>query len=176
MDDIISLILVFLIYAVAAASGKKKKNKRRRQERTFDQMRDSAQQSGWPQQASRSESVQEPRPVKPEPVHVKGTQMQADAAGKRGAGEFCHQTASLHLHEVTQAQMQAAGEGEDPCHAGGEEMFSPEPDEGQEGAYLFERQAGTQDLSQDVLRGIIMSEILDRPCQRRVMRRNGRGV
>lgn len=70
----------------------------------------------------------------------------------------------MHLHEVSSEQMQYAAEGEDPCHVGS----APEDHEMNEDE--SEQEIGQ--FGQDVLRGVIMSEILTRPCER--MMRRGR--
>ena len=57
----------------------------------------------------------------------------------------------IHLHQADQQAMEQAGEGEDPCHAG---------------AAPFES---------DVLRGVVMSEVLTRPSERAALRRMKRG-
>ena len=71
----------------------------------------------------------------------------------------------MHLHEVSQQQFLSAAEGEDPCHAGGVSR----KDE------FFDVQNTEHDtLAQDVLRGVIMSEILMRPHERAALRRGRR--
>lgn len=77
----------------------------------------------------------------------------------------------IHLHPVDQTRMQAAGEGEDPCHAGGVQP-SERDDPGIDALAAGEPHA----LAEDVLRGVIMSEILTRPCERAVIRKNRRSV
>ena len=67
--------------------------------------------------------------------------------------------------------MEQAGEGEDPCHAGGAPK-RPEPDEAYEPTEEEARRAAFQS---DVLRGVIMSEILTRPGERAAVRRMKRG-
>ncbi|MBQ2989979.1 MAG: hypothetical protein IJD60_01655 [Clostridia bacterium] len=165
MDDIISLIVVFIIYLVAASSGKKKKKKKQRgMQRSFEQMQRSYEQlqrmagEGKPaQQAPRGEI----------PAYAP-TISAAPPRPQARTEEPCHDVKGMHLHEVTQAQMLDAQEGEDPCHAGEAEPASaPE-------AYADEAELERRALAQDVLRGVIMSEVLTRPCERRAMQRNGR--
>ena len=67
--------------------------------------------------------------------------------------------------------MEQAGEGEDPCHAGAAPK-RPEPDEAYEPTEEEARRAAFQS---DVLRGVIMSEILTRPGERAAVRRMKRG-
>ena len=67
----------------------------------------------------------------------------------------------IHLHEVSQAQMVQAGEGKDPCHAGGY-THGGEPEQEVSAQEDEPKPAWTE----DVLRGVIMSEILTRPHER----------
>ena len=67
--------------------------------------------------------------------------------------------------------MEQAGEGEDPCHAGAAPK-RPEPDEAYEPTKEEARRAAFQS---DVLRGVIMSEILTRPGERAAVKRMKRG-
>ena len=75
----------------------------------------------------------------------------------------------LHLHQVSQDQMEYAGEGEDPCHKGGEIM---EERAESEDAYQLQERVGIGMGAQEILQGVIMSEILTRPQQRRAMQRS----
>ena len=77
----------------------------------------------------------------------------------------------IHLHQADQQAMEQAGEGEDPCHAGAAPK-RPEPDEAYEPTEEEARRAAFQS---DVLRGVIMSEILTRPGERAAVRRMKRG-
>lgn len=92
------------------------------------------------------------------------------------ADEFddpCEQEAEprIHLHHADEQAMEQAGEGEDPCHAGAAPK-RPEPDETYEPTEEEARRAAFQS---DVLRGVIMSEILTRPGERAAVRRMKRG-
>ena len=92
------------------------------------------------------------------------------------ADEFddpCEQEAEprIHLHHADEQAMEQAGEGEDPCHAGAAPK-RPEPDEAYEPTEEEARRAAFQS---DVLRGVIMSEILTRPGERAAVRRMKRG-
>ena len=77
----------------------------------------------------------------------------------------------IHLHYADEQAMEQAGEGEDPCHAGAAPK-RPEPDEAYEPTEEEARRAAFQS---DVLRGVIMSEILMRPGERAAVRRMKRG-
>lgn len=110
------------------------------------------------------------------------TQKQADETARERARVFeqadefddpCEQEAEprIHLHHVDEQAMEQAGEGEDPCHAGAAPK-RPEPDEAYEPTEEEARRAAFQS---DVLRGVIMSEILMRPGERAAVRRMKRG-
>lgn len=60
-------------------------------------------------------------------------------------------------------------EGEDPCHP------APKREQVQADGPMHEPEQETEPdaLAQDVLRGIVMSEILTRPCERRARNRQG---
>ena len=96
---------------------------------------------------------------------------QADEADK--FDDPCEQEAEprIHLHHADEQAMEQAGEGEDPCDAGAAPK-RPEPDEAYEPTEEEARRAAFQS---DVLRGVIMSEILMRPGERAAVRRMKRG-
>ena len=109
-------------------------------------------------------------------------QKQADETARERARVFeqadefddpCEQEAEprIHLHHADEQAMEQAGEGEDPCHAGAAPK-RPEPDEAYEPMEEDARRAAFQS---DVLRGVIMSEILTRPGERAAVRRMKRG-
>ncbi len=109
-------------------------------------------------------------------------QNQADETARERARVFeqadefddpCEQEAEprIHLHHADEQAMEQAGEGEDPCHAGAAPK-RPEPDETYEPTEEEARRAAFQS---DVLRGVIMSEILTRPGERAAVRRMKRG-
>ena len=77
----------------------------------------------------------------------------------------------IHLHQADQQTMEQAGEGEDPCHAGAAPKRLTQEEE-DESAGKDEQRAAFQS---DVLRGVIMSEILTRPGERAAVRRMKRG-
>ena len=150
MEDFPLLILFFIFYLIAGSSKKKKKNRRQTRGRA------------------------NPGPMR---TRVQGEQadMRAAARDRQTLEGFAnafgvpadHQECDaqpIHLHEVSQAQMSMAAEGEDPCHAGGSEEAHRQED------ILTDDEE--HQLRQDVLRGVIMSEILTRPCDRMAMRRD----
>jgi len=151
MEDFPLLILFFIIYLVASSSsGKKKKNNR------------SAARQG-PMRNRRQGEKRDVRAQQRDCRTIEGfhTAFEASSDAKR-----CEQK-RMHLHEVSNEQMQCAAEGEDPCHAGG----IRNPLDSQQGDLLEEEDA-QHPLRQDVLRGVIMSEILTRPHERRAMQRS----
>ena len=77
----------------------------------------------------------------------------------------------IHLHQVDEQTMEQASEGEDPCHAGSAPKRPPLDDEDEP----MEEDARRAAFQSDVLRGVIMSEILTRPGERAAVRRMKRG-
>ena len=75
----------------------------------------------------------------------------------------------IHLHRADQQAMEQAGEGEDPCHAGAAPERPPMDDE------TKETDAQRAAFESDVLRGVVMSEVLTRPSERAALRRMKRG-
>ncbi|MDO5377162.1 MAG: hypothetical protein Q4G52_02400 [Clostridia bacterium] len=158
MEDIFSIVIVLLIYAVAAGSARKKGAKRKAEkqkraerkpqfEKAFER---TAAGEGRESVRAFHEALRRAAP---------GEGASAPAAEQREQG--C-ETSRVHLHEVTQAEMSAAAEGEDPCHGGHAPESAPAARE------LFpEEESEPSELARDVLRGVIMSEILTRPCDRR---------
>ena len=154
MEDFPLLILFFIIYLVASSSsGKKKKQKRSAgrqapvRNRTQGKQRDlrARQQDQRPMEGAMEGIL---------------TAFEGNSDPER-----CKQK-RMHLHEVSDEQMQRAAEGEDPCHAGG---IQDTMDVQQE--ILLEEDAQLP-LGRDVLRGVIMSEILIRPSERRALQRS----
>lgn len=75
----------------------------------------------------------------------------------------------IHLHQADQQTMEQAGEGEDPCHAGAAPERPPMDDE------TREEDVQRAAFASDVLRGVVMSEVLTRPSERAALRRMKRG-
>ena len=159
MEDFLSMILLMVIYiGVAAANGNKKKKKRAKQARArgFQPAFDGRSSAGGERRVQQPESAQE---------------------GFLPAFEDNCESRPIHLHDVPQSVLQHAGEGEDPCHAGGARSTTKAERKAKEAEPPFAPdEAEGSEFAQDVLRGVIMSEILTRPCDRRAMRRNGRSV
>lgn len=151
MEDFPLLILFFIIYLIAGASGKKKGKKRSRT-RERGPMRNRAQGEQYDPRASRQDRQT-----------MEG--FHSAFSDHTAAEQPCDQK-RMHLHEVSGEQLQHAAEGEDPCHVG---------DAREERVMESAVQDETSELlAQDILRGVIMSEILTRPCERMTMRRGRR--
>ena len=78
----------------------------------------------------------------------------------------------IHLHQVTEQEFEAAQEGDDPCHAGGLTAVRLEHHDGEDAS---EADLEAMRLDSDILRGVIMREVLMRPAERAALRRIRRG-
>ena len=170
MEYILSLAVVFFFYIIAVSSDKKRKKKRQAR-------RERASAQRMQKQEDIRDLLQEA-----EELAQEAEELARDAHSSRGAQaaqQPCREQ-RIHLHEATQAQMRFAAEGEDPCHHG-EASFANDETENEMDAmdspiYAQETDADRQQLAQDMLRGVIMSEILTRPCAGRSMQKNRRRV
>ena len=151
--EIFGFLIFVVIYLVATISEKTKKHKEKAEKKT--------KQTVLPAQAF--ESDEEEADDLPE-------EEQPTAA----SDDPCKQEEQppIHLHQVTEQQFEAAQEGEDPCHAGGVTAVRLEHHDGEE-ASEADLEAMRQDS--DILRGVIMSEVLMRPAERAALRRIRRG-
>jgi len=151
LGDLISLIIVFSLYLVAASGRKKKGKKGTHVRERRKPMRTRAQG----ERADRREAQRD----------------QQTHAGFADAFEHDERKSCaaqrMHLHEVSQQQFAHAAEGEDPCHAGGAALQ-------EEQSFDLQGDINHEALAQDVLRGVIMSEILTRPHERAALRRGRR--
>lgn len=155
MDDFLSIIVVVALYLAIAAGGNKKKKTRntkqrasRTREAAFDQVFGASGKA-----SARTTSSQEKETL--------------------ARNEACA-SSRIHLHEVTQQQFDESVEGEDPCHRGGADAVQ---DVHASAEFSYDEVQREQSaIAQDVLRGVIMSEILTRPSDRAAIRRNGRSV
>lgn len=171
MEDILSLAVVFIFYIIAVSSDKKRKKKRQaRRERASAQRMQHRQDDAGKLLQEAEELAQE------------AEELARDAHSSRGAQaaqQPCREQ-RIHLHEATQAQMRFAAEGEDPCHHGEASFVNDETENEMDAmdspVYAQETDADRQQLAQDMLRGVIMSEILTRPCAGRSMQKNRRRV
>ncbi|MBR5288685.1 MAG: hypothetical protein IKU34_08890 [Clostridia bacterium] len=169
MEDLLSLVVIILYFVISASASKKKKEKKRQKrqaqsrrvqfeqafEQVMEQVQKSAEKARQPHQAA--------APTAP-----------AVPSMGRGEGEDpCHEgmlgeeRASMHVRAVTQSQMAVAAEGEDPCHTGSAVL---EMDDLEPSPIVRSPIFNTEDpdeFARDVMRGVIMSEILNRPGARR---------
>ena len=153
MDDFLSILVVVVFYLIVAANGNKKR-KAKNAAKKAPRRRRNAFDDAFPARDAQKTAVQT------QPVQ---------AANNAAFHEEACASSRIHLHDVTQNQMHAAGEGEDPCHAG------TAPDIHEETEFSYDEDTEQQNaLAGDILRGVIMSEILIRPCERNAIRRNGR--
>ena len=155
MDDFLSLVVVFIIYLVAASSGKKKKGGKGR--KRSGPMRSRAQGERRDARAAQRDEQ---------------TKAGFDAAFAQPVKEpVCREShpRQMHLHEVDQSAFAHAAEGEDPCHAAGVDVQADVL------GHAVPENESQQQFAQDVLRGVVMSEILTRPCERRARAAMQRG-
>lgn len=150
MDDLVVIVLIVFVMVNAIRSSKKKKQK--------------GQAAGQIPSAKKGRAAaQKDRQADffaafARPQESIGSGRQAGPAQERAAADERSHGPGVHLHDVTQEQMNLAQEGEDPCHAGSAPAARAE--EAAPGDPLREA------LANDLLRGVVMSEILTRPCQR----------
>jgi len=173
LEDLLSIVVLILYFVAIGAAGKNKKKKKAKQrtvgrreaqfERAFERIMEAAR------------SIDRPSPD--EKTETKGTKEPVLTDAEEGE-DPCHETMLRPQHEgmklrsVSQVQLGAAGEGEDPCHSGGVLQDAELPEES---PVLHSPIFDTEDkdaFAQDVLRGVIMSEVLKRP-ERRTF---GRGI
>lgn len=167
MEDFFGIIIVLVLYFAAVGSIRKSARRKRG---------DKKRAARRPQFEAAFEEAAGKKAAGAERAVLKDVRQTLAQAARSAAPECAAakreqdcQTSRLHLHDVTQEEMDAAGEGEDPCHGG----HAPEPAPAQT-ADLFVDVQEEEALSQDVLRGVIMSEILTRPCERRKRSTYGR--
>lgn len=185
MEDLVGLIAVIIFYVIAAGSRKKKaqkqgqkpKQKRKTQQNPWGEMLQQLEaQHPWAdkikklqrEQAAQSQSA--PAKKREETVFPPRQERVRNLHEEEGV-DPCHeqmlrpQQVGMRLNQVTQEEMHAAGEGVDPCHtgeaqsSGGWELLHDDV------------QSDDQALARNVLSGVIMSEILERPCERAARQR-----
>lgn len=171
MEDLIGLVVVILYFVIAFAAGKKKKKK---PANIAKAKRRAVMEKAFEQAFTVMESENEPS-LEPEPV-----QTMLDLAQE--GDDPCHidmlgeERPAMRAVNVSAAALAQAAEGEDLCHIG-DAREADEPVD----AYTPETSPiiDTDDrdaLAQDILRGVIMSEILARPGGRRVIPQRKRGA
>lgn len=157
MDDFLSLLLFFLIYLIVGFSKKKKRKP------------SSAQKRSGPMRTRARGEQRDRRAAAQDAQTMDG--FSAAFADRNKSDEAPCSERRIHLHDVSQVQMQVAAEGDDPCHFGGEQVSADLA--GADGTPEGTHEA-QEALRQDVLRGVVMSEILMRPHERRAMQRSRR--
>lgn len=184
MDEFLSIILLIVVYAIAfSAKGKEKKKKRaasatkhsrplpeeafagqsartvaakRKKELHNSQSALQQRRAGAVKDAQAEQLAKAAEAVQAAPaLRVEQTMLPDIAPEKRG----------MRLVSIDQERMQAAGEGEDPCHVGAASSRGREP------LQQDEERAPWRLSAEDVWRGVIMSEVLMRPQERAALRR-----
>lgn len=158
MDDFLSILLVAVIYLFAAFSkAGKKKEKRSREKRgpmrarMRGEQRDGMAAARDRETQSGSDNAFETRQTAVQPPE-----------------HDCVDMRQMHLHEISQRQFEHAHEGDDPCHVGQSDLTAD-----RESLDMQEMEKNGA-LAQDMLRGVIMSEVLMRPQDRAALRRGRR--
>lgn len=164
MEDLLSIVVLILYFVIAGVSGKNKKKKKMKQrasrsrEVQFAQAFEglSAAHQRMMNKGSGSELAAEPERIAP---------------GVSGEGhDPCHETMlppereSMRFEQASQTQMHAAHEGEDPCHMGAaDEKLALQEDSPVYRSPIFDAE-DRDAFAMDVLRGVVMSEVLARPA------------
>ena len=152
--ELFGFLIFVVIYLVATISEKTKKRKKKAEEK--------AKQTVLPTQAFESSEKEEDDLSEEQPAE----EMVFDDPCKQ------EEQPPIHLHQVTEQQFEAAQEGDDPCHAGGVTAVRLEHHDGEDAS---EADLEAMRLDSDILRGVIMSEVLMRPAERAALRRIRRG-
>ncbi len=152
--DLFGFLIFVVIYLVATISEKTKKRKKKAEEK--------AKQTVLPTQAFESGEKEEDDLSEEQP------------AEKMVFDDPCNKEEQppIHLHQVTEQEFEAAQEGEDPCHAGGAVTMRLEHHDEE---HMPETDAENMRQDSEILRGVIMSEVLMRPAERAALRRIRRG-
>ena len=180
--DFLGIMIVVIIYAFAiGSSAKRKKEKRARKQAAstrkprFEQAfpegeKPTAMPSAAPRQRHAQASRKSTLERKPMATQM---QMELEAAGE--GDDPCHEAdlrpawQSMRVGSVSQEGLSLAGEGEDPCHTG--EAPRREENPVYDSPILSGGHEDAQALRRQVLSGVIMSEVLKRPQQRRMERK-----
>lgn len=152
--ELFGFLIFVVIYLVATISEKTKKRKKKAEEK--------AKQTVLPTQAFESGEKEEDDLSEEQPAE----EMVFDDPCKQ------EEQPPIHLHQVTEQEFEAAQEGEDPCHAGGAVTMRLEHHDEE---HMPETDAENMRQDSEILRGVIMSEVLMRPAERAALRRIRRG-
>lgn len=192
MEDLIGLVVVILYCVIAYVAGKKKKKRSANQlkkarcaamEKAFEQAFSSMQDQRTGEDTMSMEQEQMPPELaqegegalfsEPEQMALEFAQEGEDPCHSDMLGE---ERPAMRAVNVSQATLAQVAEGEDPCHIGGtNDTDKPNSAYTSEVSPLFDTD-DREALAQDILRGVIMSEILARPCERRVIAQRKRGT
>lgn len=183
MDEFLSIILLIVVYAIAfSAKGKEKKKKRAASAQKHSRPLPEeafAGQSARTVAAKRKKELQHSQPAlqrRTSAAKDMQTEQLAKAAEAVQAApalrveqtmlpDIAPEKRGMRLVNIDQERMQAAGEGEDPCHVGAAASRRHEP------LQQDEERAPWRLSAEDVWRGVIMSEVLMRPQERAALRR-----
>ena len=184
MEDILGIVVVILVYAFVLRGknkGKKKKNSKGAVKNPAGRGADRAAAFRQafseipPASAPVQEGERRPAQIRTkleEEMHAREAEGKVSGRPERERRGVDGETPpekrarpGMRFVDVLPNRMRDAGEGEDPCHVGAasreEDVFAPrETDRRKEEA-----------LARDVLRGVVMSEILMRPHERAALRR-----
>ena len=169
--NLASFLVVVLIWMFVAGDSKKKQQKKKRQAAS----RSGPKVGGRASKAAPASLFEEtgPEPAKPQQVRPEELKVSyAEGVDSEEGEDPCHEDmlraarpSAVHFHPVEETEMAHAAEGEDPCHpVSGLRAQAPE----EEAEDADER---LQAMRRELLRGVIMREILTRPCERRAARR-----
>ncbi len=172
------IILLIIFWAISSSSSKKKKAKqagRQASKPATRPERSTVTSSAMPKDEFAPKGAFAPKAGQPAKPASRQTLIEQEK------GARC-ESKPMHLHDVTQAQMHAAGEGEDPCHKGGDgpvtrrktaaRTTSASEDSPVYASPIYDDEDERRErLREDFVRGIVMSEILMTPKQRQALRR-----
>ena len=175
------IIILILIYVVAIKSSKKKKKKSsakqdweqlQRPAAKADTKKKPARQGPRRSDARREAARGQRAALERQPMATQ-LQMELEAAGE--GDDPCHEgdlhpaRPGIRFASVSQEGMTLAGEGEDPCHTGEAPRHETSPV--YDSPILTDGHDDSQSLARQVLSGVIMSEVLKRPQERRMERK-----
>ncbi len=173
MEVIIFIIIVAVLNSLSSKN-KKKPQTQRKQTTVTRPERDTVTTTTMPKDAFAPKAQKPAKPAEPAKPASKKTLIEQE----KGVCE----TKPMHLHEVTQAQMHAAAEGDDPCHKGGsgpvaarkiaaaKTVSMPQESPVYASPIYDDEDEKREQLREDFVRGIVMSEILMTPRQRQALR------
>ena len=176
MEDLISIIVLILYFVAVSASKKNKKKKkadkkiaRKRSvdfEQAFEHVIDTIS-------SEIGEKAAQSAPAQATQIGLKQEHEGEDPCHK---AMLPPQQLSMHMKNVSQAEMRDAGEVFDPCHDSDiAASVAFEEDSPVYRSPIFDTE-DKEAFAQDVLRGVIMSEVLSRPNSNRLRAGMKRGA